>query len=239
MIRFGNLIVQSISCLILILIYYFLKTTRFFLKQNKRLYQKLRKKLFWNDSLRLFLEVYQPSLLLALTGVLNNITWQNPISKLFTLIDMLTLTLCILIPCYITVQLKRGKCQKKKIKGVLRKLSSKRQSAYDFFTIFCYRRLSVLAVIVTAPPLQVLIAVQINFIAFVAFLAQKPYVEQNDIWLELINEVLVLLAFYHLFAFTDFVLDPEVRFTMGYSLITVTSFAILVNCIVLAWSIYK
>lgn len=49
----------------------------------------------------------------------------------------------------------------------------------------------------------------------------------------------MLLAFYHLFAFTDFVLDPEVRFTMGYLLITVTSFAILVNCIVLAWSIYK
>ena len=37
----------------------------------------------------------------------------------------------------------------------------------------------------------------------------------NDI--EVFNEVMTLIILYHIFCFTDFVTDPEMRFNLGYS----------------------
>jgi len=50
--------------------------------------------------------------------------------------------------------------------------------------------------------------------------------------IELFNEVFTLLTVYHLMIFTDFVPKTETKFLMGWSVIGVTSFNMLINILV-------
>ena len=51
--------------------------------------------------------------------------------------------------------------------------------------------------------------------------------------IEVMNEVTVLAASIHLFAFSDFVEDPHSQYLMGWSLIGVTCFNIGVNFLIM------
>ena len=55
-------------------------------------------------------------------------------------------------------------------------------------------------------------------------------------YMEVFNEICVLIATYHLFLFTDFVPDPELRYNIGWSIIGVTLVNIVVNMLVMFWS---
>jgi len=51
--------------------------------------------------------------------------------------------------------------------------------------------------------------------------------------IEYFNETAILIAVYHYFSFTDFVIDPTTRYTAGYSLIFCTLFIVFVNIFLL------
>jgi len=53
--------------------------------------------------------------------------------------------------------------------------------------------------------------------------------------MEIFNECCLSLGGYHLFAFTDFVEDPEIQYQVGWSIIVVTVINILVNIGVMIW----
>jgi hypothetical protein len=67
----------------------------------------------------------------------------------------------------------------------------------------------------------------------------KPFEIPLLNYMEVFNEVCVLIATYHLFLFTDFVPDPELRYTIGWSIIGVTLINIIVNMLVMFWSTLK
>jgi hypothetical protein len=68
---------------------------------------------------------------------------------------------------------------------------------------------------------------------FVYFGTVKPYVNGFLNKLEMFNEVCILLATYHLFAFTEFIENPETQFLMGWSLIVVTVLNLVVNMLII------
>jgi len=45
----------------------------------------------------------------------------------------------------------------------------------------------------------------------------------------LINEFIILLLEYHMLCFTDFVYEPDTKFLIGYSMIVVTTSALMFN----------
>ena len=57
----------------------------------------------------------------------------------------------------------------------------------------------------------------------------KPF--ENPILnrLEVFNEVCIMAASYHLFVFTEYVDDPIMQYKVGWSIIGVTAFNIMVN----------
>ena len=67
----------------------------------------------------------------------------------------------------------------------------------------------------------------------------KPFETPLLNYMEVFNEVCVLIATYHLFLFTDFVPDPELRYSIGWSIIGVTIVNIIVNMLVMFWSTLK
>ena len=51
--------------------------------------------------------------------------------------------------------------------------------------------------------------------------------------LEIFNEVCILAAAYHLLLFTDYIESPEFQYKIGWSIIGITTFNIVVNMIVM------
>ena len=47
--------------------------------------------------------------------------------------------------------------------------------------------------------------------------------------MEAINECFIIAAAYHLFLFTDFVPDPNLQYSLGWSLIAITIINIVLN----------
>ena len=56
-----------------------------------------------------------------------------------------------------------------------------------------------------------------------------PFHLPRDRWMEYFNEVTILICCYHLFLFTDFVDDVEIRYKIGYSMMAFTCLNISVN----------
>jgi hypothetical protein len=57
--------------------------------------------------------------------------------------------------------------------------------------------------------------------------------------MEVVNEVTILIATYHLFLFTDYVEDPNTQYNIGWSMIGVTALNILINMGVMVWSSFR
>jgi hypothetical protein len=52
--------------------------------------------------------------------------------------------------------------------------------------------------------------------------------------LEIFNELCIMGAAYHLFVFTQYVDDPKLQYNVGWSMIGVTTFNIVVNMVIMA-----
>jgi hypothetical protein len=56
--------------------------------------------------------------------------------------------------------------------------------------------------------------------------------------IELFNECCIIGASYHLFAFTEFVGDPELQYNIGWSMIGITSLNIAVNTGLMLYTLF-
>jgi hypothetical protein len=63
----------------------------------------------------------------------------------------------------------------------------------------------------------------------------KPFDSPLLNHLEIFNELSIMLAAYHLFAFTNYVDNPQLQYQVGWSMIGVTAFNILVNMCIMGY----
>ena len=85
--------------------------------------------------------------------------------------------------------------------------------------------------------IQVIVIHSLLLVCYVIYI--KPFETRLLNTMEIINESSILVAAYHLFAFTHFVEDPEMQYKVGYSIIAVTIFNVLVNMIVMIAASFK
>ena len=72
----------------------------------------------------------------------------------------------------------------------------------------------------------------VNFHALIMIIASgytSPMVNLQANRMELCNETFVLITTYHLYQFTDFMTDPYNRRIVGFSLIIITCFNVILN----------
>lgn len=74
-----------------------------------------------------------------------------------------------------------------------------------------------------------------GMITIVIIAVRKPFKEAN--WFELAHEVVIVLISYHVFCFTEFVPDPQIRYYVGYSviLVTVTHLTVFYSVTIYGW----
>ena len=75
-----------------------------------------------------------------------------------------------------------------------------------------------------------------SVMVIVIFGYSNVYYMAKDRRLEFFNEFTILCCIYHYYLFTDFVPDPEARYTVGYSLIGFTLLNFIVNVIVMTYT---
>ena len=91
--------------------------------------------------------------------------------------------------------------------------------------------------LVKTPSLQLICLNLSNTAAIIYQEYFRPKIENNNI--EIINEVLVLIATDHLMLFTDFVPDVSDQYTIGWSLIAVIVIQIFFNLSLLVRSLFR
>jgi hypothetical protein len=64
----------------------------------------------------------------------------------------------------------------------------------------------------------------------------RPFENPTLNRLEIFNELCIIGAAYHLFVFTQFVDDPKLQYNVGWSMIGVTTFNIVVNMAIMAYA---
>jgi hypothetical protein len=105
-----------------------------------------------------------------------------------------------------------------------------------FISIFCYRRLVEVVLIVFLPSYpyaQVQLMTLSSVLVVIMFGYSNVYLMFRNRILEFFNEAIILFCCYHTFCFTDFVDDPIMRYNVGFSLIVLTSINVGVNIIVM------
>ena len=83
----------------------------------------------------------------------------------------------------------------------------------------------------TAFQLQALVLQCVLLLIFI--LLVKPFSEKSQNYREIFNESCILCCSLHLLTFTDFSSDPDIQYSIGWSLIAVTVFNITVNSIIM------
>jgi hypothetical protein len=138
---------------VIFLIFFYL--TRNLFGSSARFHEKLYHKFFWNDTLRVILESYQPIVLLSFQQVFGQqMVWNSWVITFLNVFDIVTLVVYVSAPFLMTLYFRANFKQfrkpsfKKRFADVIEGLSSKRKSAANFFSIFCYRRLCACLLIV-------------------------------------------------------------------------------------------
>jgi hypothetical protein len=57
----------------------------------------------------------------------------------------------------------------------------------------------------------------------------RPHKFREDRNLELFNEAILMILYYHVIIFSDFILEPTTKFQMGYSFLAFISLIIMMN----------
>ena len=69
------------------------------------------------------------------------------------------------------------------------------------------------------------------------FITQRPMVDFANNFVQIFNEVIILLLVISLVIFTDFIPDPVTRYDRGYTMLYIIGFSIFVNVAILIYSI--
>ena len=65
----------------------------------------------------------------------------------------------------------------------------------------------------------------------VFYVGNRPHWDSRRVNIEVFNELMIMVACYHLIAFSEFNLDPVSQFNMGYSFVAVIVIVVIVNVV--------
>jgi len=66
-----------------------------------------------------------------------------------------------------------------------------------------------------------------------------PYKSMTQNYQEILNEITVLVAAYHLFCFTEWIFDYHRRFELGWSLIGIIILNVIINVVIVCFVVLK
>ena len=71
----------------------------------------------------------------------------------------------------------------------------------------------------------------------VFYFMMRPHMLRRRLYIEMFNETLIMIQIYHLCCFSEFILDIETVFLIGYSYVGFIGFAVLVNLVYMIYNL--
>jgi hypothetical protein len=71
-----------------------------------------------------------------------------------------------------------------------------------------------------------------------SYIGNKPHWDSNRVKLEVFNEIMILVACYHLICFSEFIVDSDTQFNMGYSFVALIVCVIVFNVTIVVYKQY-
>lgn len=200
--------------------------------------------LMWNTLLRFFLEGYLELSIdtfidIRFFEISADDTAHHYVSHVLTMVILLYL---LVLPFFIAIFLYKHSIEEleeqetvDKYGSVYEGLKVKRKQGLSYYVTFTVRRFFFAATLVFAvemPWLQIMIAV-VSVEAVIIYLGlAMPWEEQGINYLEIANEVILMLLLYHMILFTEFYPDYEVRAAIiGPSFLLVVAANIIFNVV--------
>lgn len=114
------------------------------------------------------------------------------------------------------------------------RVKEKRNAYIAYFPIWLFRRAIFVAIPVTffwCTTFQVQILMILNTIYMMFYSYQQPHWDPRRNKLEIFNEAIILILSYHMVTFSEFNINVDTNFIMGYSFIAFIMLMIAVNCL--------
>lgn len=199
--------------------------------------------IFWNTPLRYIMESYINLTLTTLTFIATTDYWSDNFKITETLFSFVVMFVCVVAPAvislYFACNIKKFLIPsfKRRFDAVIKNWNWRSAWCSLYFSIFCYRRLIEVILIVF---LQNYAFAQLQLMTFssvmviITFGSSDAFRLPRDRRLEYFNETTILWCIYHFFCFTDFVEVPE-RTQVGYSLMGFVMLNFIGNLIVMLY----
>lgn len=231
------MLVSVIIVFLIFAVFMILSYWKFVEEAIKPVYKWMSNMIFWNLTLRYYLEGYLPLTHAKLLQLRAGYKWDSALMIALSLSSIAWLCIYVFGPIFLWkffskhVENFREKWFRRRFGDSTNILTHRRRKAALYFLIFCYRRLLIMITLVFVSSKCFQIEFTILTIQFTMLLMGKarPFRYPSQRRLEYFNEVIMLLWCYHMFIFTDFVPSMHIRFQMGYVLIVIVSTCLIVN----------
>ena len=96
---------------------------------------------------------------------------------------------------------------------------------------FAIRRILFISIPImfSEPMMQIMVFMLLHTLYTVGYVAVNPHQDTKRSYVEIFNEISLMILMYHFAAFNGLIADPQVNFSMGYSLIGVILLTLTVN----------
>lgn len=104
-----------------------------------------------------------------------------------------------------------------------------------YYPLFLTRRIIFVAIptfLYQFPTHQVQLLIFLTSLYILFYMGERPHWDTKRVQIEVFNELMILGACYHLICFSDFNLDVDAQFNMGYSFVALIILVVLVNVVV-------
>ena len=195
----------------------------------------------WNGVIRSMLELFYPTVLLAMSTVSKNL---DDKSKLTLPVIQIGIFIGFFFTTAVHIEQNKDIVDQAEYKSKYGAFFTNvetclKPKALHYSTIFLFRRLIIAITIVWLKKscvVQSLVAVYSSLLMFSWLIIVMPLDEKSKNYLEMSNEFLILILGYYGFLFTDYVETPIERYIFGYVYIGLMAAGLLFNLLYLVYS---
>jgi len=237
-------ILDGFIVLAVLLMIFPLKYTKAFKTKLTSFYNNFKAKFFWNGAIRTITVMY---IQLAMTfanqikiSIYEGGLEQNPVDKFISIFMFVALFGYPFIAWFAIIHNEKNlnnEETKKKMVNLyadirIREDDPDRAWNIAYYPNFLIRRIMFVAFptfLWVFPYFQIQCLIMFTSLYIIFYAGTKPHNSRDRRYMEVFNEVLIMIACYHLICFSEFNLSPIAQFNTGYSYVVVFAVAVIVN----------
>lgn len=239
MLNLGSLAIFSFVYFVKLGVYVFVVLpVKYFTGRGSKMMKSMQETLFYGEFIFLVIEAYLEFLIAGYLNLKEPITTKNGEVLSIAIGWYCALTTLIVMPAAFVYMFTRStevlssESFKQKWEALYERVDPRDKFNLLYYPIFCGRRVIFCYLCFSLfhlPSIQFISLMLLNTLILEYIAGQKPLHSRFLNRLEIFNELTSLLSTFHMAFFTDWIIDPVLQHTLGWSIISFISLNIVVN----------